>query len=97
MNKLDEEEIIKLQLKMNQAVYSGILALYNDAADQTDDDLASGVIISSVANSLGLLLAAMPEEQRTQFMTLALKIVKKSFVTTIKLKEEQKWGQIGHA
>lgn len=94
---LDEDTIVSMQYSANQALYEIISETYHQVLDESDMSTAVGIVISAISTNLGAMLAKIPEPHRQQYMEVAQQIIEKSFMASIELTSENKWGQVGHA
>lgn len=94
---MDDENLIELQSEWNKVIYETISDLYAESTPMVDTTRAIGLVVSSLATNLGIILAQLPDTARDHYFDAATKIIADSMITTIKHTSQVTWGQVGHA
>lgn len=97
MSTYSEDDIVKIQLDINQRLYSEIADCYSIATTDLDYSTAVGVIISAIATNLGSILAQIPDQHRETYLNISKEIIDMSFSAALEDVLMNKWGAVGHA
>jgi hypothetical protein len=94
---IDEEELEKLQLLVNQQLYNTVVDNYDQVSEKVGNAQGASMMVSSLATTLGVILAQLPDSHRTMFFEVARTIIDASMTSTIEKFSYEKYGVVGHA
>jgi hypothetical protein len=97
MQGIDDGDIVSIQLAANQAVYTAVIDIYDQIKESIASGDAAGVLVSSIATSLGMVIGQIPDAHRESYLQVAKVILEKSFMSTIESIDHSTYGQVGHA
>lgn len=97
MQQKDLEEFSDAQFQVTQQLYDAVLAHYERIEAEMGSTFAIGVIISSLATTMGTVLAQLPASHRDSYFAISKELLDASFSEAIGKLAIQQWSQIGHA
>jgi flagellar motor switch protein FliG len=89
--------IEEMQDALNKQIYTDLLTYYSTVAQVVDKEQAFNLLVTSLATTLGVIIAQVPDQHKNDFLKTVDEIIKQSTTETLKNLDNINWGQIGHA
>ena len=82
---------------VNQNLYNTVVENYETVSEKIGNSQGASMMVSSLATTLGVILAQLPDSHRTMFFEVAHNIIDASMTSTIEKFSYEKYGIVGHA